>query len=109
MTGRVLHYAITAVPDDQRYADRSDQIHEREKDCVIKNRIDVRTAIVLVDMVEFAERLCFRVEDLNCLCPGKVLLQEGVDAGDARAHEVVAFARAASKPGGRKKEERHRQ
>jgi hypothetical protein len=52
---RVLHHAITAVPDDQRDADRADQIDEREEDCVIKDRVEVRSSILLVVVVKLAE------------------------------------------------------
>ncbi len=104
---RVLHHAITAIPDDQRDADRADQIHERKEDCVIKDRVDVRASIFVVDVIESAQRLRFRVEDLDRLRAGKVLLQKRIDARDARAHEVVTSARAAAKPRRRRKQQRH--
>src|SRR6185437_2280213 len=39
MQGRVLHHSIAAVPDEQRVADRADQIDEWEEDRVVKDRI----------------------------------------------------------------------
>src|SRR5690349_8218941 len=109
MARRVLHYAITAVPDDKCDADRADQIDEREEDRVIKDRVDVRSTIFFVDVIELAERLRFRVEDLDRLCTREVFLQKRIDASDTRAHGVVTLARAASKPGSRGKQHRHGQ
>ena len=55
IAGRVLHHAITAVPDDEGDADRANEIYEREEDGVIKDRVDVGSAILLVDLVELLQ------------------------------------------------------
>ena len=67
MRGCGLHHAIAAEPDDERNADCADQIHEREEDRVVKDRLDVRVAIVVVQIVKLLERLRFAVEQLHGL------------------------------------------
>ena len=104
VAGRVLHHAVAAVPDDERDADRADQINEREEDRVVEDRFDVRAPVVVVNLVELPERLRLAVENLYGLRARQVLLQEGIDAREARADEVVAASRVLPKPGGRGEE-----
>ncbi len=104
----VLHDAISAVPDDQSDADRADQIHEREEDGVVKDRVDIGASILVVDSFKSRQRLRFGVEDLHCLRARKVFLQESIDARETRAHHVVTFARALAKPRRRAEQQRHR-
>ena len=42
--GRALHYPIAAEPDNQSDADRADEIDKREKDGIVKDRVDIRFA-----------------------------------------------------------------
>ena len=87
-------------------ADRADEIDEWKENCVVKDRVDIRATIFVVDLVERAQRLRLGIEYLNCLRAGKVLLQKSVDARDACAHEVVTSPRAFAKPGSSGNEQR---
>src|SRR5205814_5311137 len=98
VSGRVLHHAVAAVPDDERDADRADQVNEREEDGVVEDRLDVRAPVLVVDLVELPKRLRLAVENLHGLRARQVLLQEGVDARQPRADEVVAASRVPSEP-----------
>src|SRR4051794_39189101 len=103
----VLHDAIAAIPNDEGDTDRADQIDERKKDRIVKDRLDVGTAILIVDAIKGAYRLRFSVENLDRLRSGKVFLQERIDPRDARTHQVVALPRAPAKPSGRGEEQRN--
>ena len=46
---RVLHNPIPAIPDNQGNTHRANQVNQRKKHRVIKNRIDVRFAMFVVD------------------------------------------------------------
>ncbi len=105
----MLHHAIAAVPDNERNADGADEIHQRKKHRVIIDCVDVCFAVVVVDAGKAAQRFLFRIENLHRLRAREVLLQKGIDARDARAHHVIALARAFAKPGGRGEKHGHGQ
>src|SRR5262245_66590191 len=52
----VADYPVTAEPDDQRNTGCADQIDERKKDCVIKDRVDVGLAVFVVDFIKATPR-----------------------------------------------------
>jgi hypothetical protein len=68
----------------------------------------VRAAVVVVDIVELPERLLLAIENLHGLRARDVLLQEGVDARQLRAYEVVAAARVLAEPRRGREQKRHR-
>ncbi|HEV2764374.1 MAG TPA: hypothetical protein VGV38_15445 [Pyrinomonadaceae bacterium] len=105
--GRVLQDQPAAPPDDERDADRADEVNEREEDGVVKNRVNVRAPVVVVDVGELAEADRLAVENLHGLRARDVLLQEGVDARQLRANQVVAAPRVLAEPCRRREQERH--
>src|SRR5207253_10428149 len=66
-TQRVLHHAVTTEPYNQCNAHGANEINQREKDRIIKNRVDVGFAMLVVDFRKAAQRLGFGVEDLHGL------------------------------------------
>ena len=49
---RAAEHAAAAVPDDQRRRQRADDFDRRVEHRVVENRIDVRVAVLAVDVVE---------------------------------------------------------
>ena len=99
----MLHHAIAAEPDNECDADRTNEIDEREKDGVIKDRFDVRLAMLVVNSGKPLNGFLFCIEYLNCLGARDVFLQESKDARDARAHRVKTASRTFPKPSRRDK------
>ena len=61
-----------------------DQLDDRIEDRVVEDRVDVRVAVPRVQPVELLRLRLLAVEELHRGHAGDVLLQEGVDRGDAR-------------------------
>src|SRR5437899_6647606 len=95
---RVVHHAISAIPNDQRDSDSADEINQRKKYGVIKNCVDVCVAMFVVNTLKALNGFRFGIKDLNRLRAGKMFLKKSVNSGDARANKVVTTARVSAKP-----------
>src|SRR4051794_2612365 len=104
-----MHHTIATKPNDQGDTDSADEIDERKEDRVVKDCIDVRVSVVVVDRYKTLQRLTFSVKDLHRLCTGKMLLQKSINTCHARANHVVSTPRAFAKPGGGCPQHRNRQ
>ena len=46
----MVHDPVSAVPDNQRDAHGADEINQRKEDRIIEDRVDVRFAMLIVDV-----------------------------------------------------------
>src|SRR5437667_10495799 len=103
----MLHHSVAAKPNNQCNADRANKIYQRKKDGIIKDRVDVCFAMLVIDLSKAPQGLFFRIEDLHSLRSRNVLLKKSKDARNARTHHIKAAPRAFAKPGSRDKQQRH--
>src|SRR6266513_4574202 len=99
---------MTTVPDDQSDPDCADEINQRKEDRVIKDCLDIRLAMLVINLGEAAQEFCFRIKYLDRLRAGEMLLKERIDARDSRAHHVKATTRAFAKQGSSSEKHRDR-
>ncbi len=99
MPRRVLHHAITAVPDDQRDTRGDDDVYRRKEDCVVENRIEICFAKIAINALEFVQFVLFTIEQLDYRHARESFLQKRADARDVSAHRAKRTARTQSKPG----------
>ena len=87
-------------------ASAPDQFDGRIEDGIEEDRLDVRVAVIAVDVLEALEVQRFAAEDLNGRHTRQVLLQIRVDARDERADHSIRLADVAAEPLGDQDDQR---
>src|SRR5215813_7159900 len=96
-----MHDSISAEPNNQRNPYGADKIDQRKKYCVIKDRLYICFAMVVVNTCKAAQRFPLSIEELHRLRSRKVFLQECIDPSYSSADHIKASSRSFSKPGRR--------
>ena len=78
-----------AIPNDEAYRDGAQDFHDRIKDRVMKDGLDIGFRVLPVELTILTELALFLTEELHDLHPDDVLLDEGVQHGDTGSHFAV--------------------